>query len=852
MNVLSVPDGSVAKALQSGPEQTALLGLADPAIEALFWPSERIATQAAWWGHVPFAQWLVTALAPRLLVELGTYAGVSYSAFCSAVQRGGIGTRCIAVDTWEGDVHGGFYDEHIYEEFRRFHDRRFLEFSTLLRGTFDAALAYVGDGTIDLLHIDGLHTYEAVRHDYESWLPKLSDHAVVLLHDTEVREREFGVWRLWAELREQFPSFSFLHGHGLGVLAVGRHAPEPVLRLCELEHGPYAVRLRDRIARLGAWMIAEHRQHALTEEIAELRTAGERRRDDAERERADAAQRLDAVQATAARLERLAETAQQERDAAKHLALTWQERTAEAGRERLQAEQRLAEAEATAQRWQQHADAEERGCLEATRIAAEQQERAVAAELALAVAQQAAAAAVRRPELRLPEELEQLRRERAILMHSAAWRVAAALRALAHGMPRVVRQPLYNAMHRGWSLARLPLRRGWTQRRALRRISDSGLFDAEWYTREYPDVAASGIDPLQHYAVHGTVDRRNPSAGFDAAWYLAAYPDVAASGLNPLLHYVRNGRAEGRLARPVAHSAPTAAAPSDDASSRARERHHHLGLDIAPAPIADVAIGIVTFNSPEHELRRTIRAAEGSLRQAGSRTSGRVFVIDNGAPSTATGDDECLHRLPSRGNIGFGAGHNALMDAAFAEGAELYIAVNPDGLLHPAAVGALVRMVRAAEGRALVEALQFPEEHPKIYDPITFDTPWASGACLAIPRIVHQAIGGFDEGLFMYCEDVDISWRARAAGFAVKLCPRGLFLHHTANRAVSEATRRMYLESGRYLALKWGSAQFAEERTRELTAMGATIKSDHVVQVPLQHRQIADFSRLFHFAPTRW
>jgi Methyltransferase domain len=192
-----------------------------PELDPLFWPDGRTGVVSAWYGHIPFAHWIVGVAKPRILIELGTDNGVSYSAFCESVLRNRLETRCYAVDTWWGDRQTGHCGEKVYTDLRRFHDDRYGAFSELLRCTFNEALPYFADSSLDLLHIDGLHTYEAVRQDFESWRPKLSESAVVLFHDTNVRERDFGVWQLWQELRTEFPSFEFLHGHGLGLLAVG-------------------------------------------------------------------------------------------------------------------------------------------------------------------------------------------------------------------------------------------------------------------------------------------------------------------------------------------------------------------------------------------------------------------------------------------------------------------------------------------------------------------------------------------------------------------------------------------------------------------------------------------------------
>jgi glycosyltransferase involved in cell wall biosynthesis/SAM-dependent methyltransferase len=85
--------------------------------------------------------------------------------------------------------------------------------------TFDEAVAQFQDQSVDLLHIDGLHTYEAVRHDFESWLPKLAPGALVLFHDNMETHGDFGVWKFWAELKQKHPqNFEFRHSHGLGVI----------------------------------------------------------------------------------------------------------------------------------------------------------------------------------------------------------------------------------------------------------------------------------------------------------------------------------------------------------------------------------------------------------------------------------------------------------------------------------------------------------------------------------------------------------------------------------------------------------------------------------------------------------
>jgi hypothetical protein len=219
---------------------------------SIFWVPDWI-QESAWIEHVPFAFWLVETLRPRMIVELGTKYGVSYMAFCQAVCRLGLETKCFAVDTWNGDEQTGFYGEEVFETLSPAHQRTYSQFSRLVRSTFDDSAPYFEDGSIDLLHIDGLHTYDAAKHDFENWFPKLSSYAVALFHDTNVRERNFGVFKLWRELCNRWPGFEFFHGHGLGVLGVGPKLAPAIKNLFTAAEAPVlAVPIRQIYSHLGS------------------------------------------------------------------------------------------------------------------------------------------------------------------------------------------------------------------------------------------------------------------------------------------------------------------------------------------------------------------------------------------------------------------------------------------------------------------------------------------------------------------------------------------------------------------------------------------------------------------------
>jgi glycosyltransferase involved in cell wall biosynthesis len=145
----------------------------------------------------------------------------------------------------------------------------------------------------------------------------------------------------------------------------------------------------------------------------------------------------------------------------------------------------------------------------------------------------------------LKNMLERRSRELRLLRASRSWRVTRAFRdarrflALCYSR---IGYPLMAAQRALMTCSDSPLR----ELRAVHIISSSGFFDRQWYLNSYPDVAASGMDPIRHYLHFGAKEGRDPSPTFSTCGYLSQNPDVAAAEGNPLVHFVLHGAAEGR------------------------------------------------------------------------------------------------------------------------------------------------------------------------------------------------------------------------------------------------------------------------------------------------------------------
>ncbi|HET9762149.1 MAG TPA: glycosyltransferase [Casimicrobiaceae bacterium] len=197
--------------------------------------------------------------------------------------------------------------------------------------------------------------------------------------------------------------------------------------------------------------------------------------------------------------------------------------------------------------------------------------------------------------------------------------------------------------------------------------------------------------------------------------------------------------------------------------------------------MAGVDVSIVTYEPDFAALREAVR---GIAEQARGLTVNLLIHDNSPEPATtaeiqrALADESTfasVHVERSEENVGFGRGHNANGQLGKAP---YFLVLNQDCVLEPGALPVLLDTAAADDARvAAWELRQIPYEHPKAYDPVTLDAPWVSGAAALFRRSAFDAVGGFEPRIFMYGEDVDLSWRLRAKGFRLRYLPRCGVVH---------------------------------------------------------------------------
>lgn len=269
----------------------------------------------------------------------------------------------------------------------------------------------------------------------------------------------------------------------------------------------------------------------------------------------------------------------------------------------------------------------------------------------------------------------------------------------------------------------------------------------------------------------------------------------------------------------------------------------------------DLRIGVVLFNTAAGELKKLRRSIDCARAEHPSLRFDVAWTDNSPERSPALEKllrKERLDHAPE--NRGFGATHNRMMAEAFAQGGcRYYLCLNPDAVLHPHCLFRLVQEADRSPRPGLVDAVTFPDEHPKPYDLEAHDTSWSTGTCLLVSRELFDATGGFDDAIFMYCEDVELSWRARALGFSVRTAPEALVHHHVEDRPIAHWRELQVRRSAHYLGLKYGDRGFARAWRAEYDKLGGPAFEAPVLPRPTRAmRAVADFKHGIRFAESRW
>ncbi|YAF97656.1 MAG: glycosyltransferase family 2 protein [Nodularia sp. CChRGM 3473] len=156
-------------------------------------------------------------------------------------------------------------------------------------------------------------------------------------------------------------------------------------------------------------------------------------------------------------------------------------------------------------------------------------------------------------------------------------------------------------------------------------------------------------------------------------------------------------------------------------------------------------------------------------------------------------------------NLGFGCGHNYNLS----QGNALYFLVSNVDLEfeHDAIYQAVKTANLDDDDVASWEFRQKPFEHPKYYNPVTLETSWSAHACVLFRRSAIEYVKGYEEKIFLYGEDVELSYRLRDHGFRIKYCPSSVCWHYTYEYA-NQVKRLQFLGStlsNSYIRLRYGS-----------------------------------------------
>lgn len=226
--------------------QNPVFDMAPFALPSAFW-SPSYTRGSLWLEHLPFCFWAVEAARPSTMVITGTADGVPHFALCEAVLRLRLETQCLAILQHQPSTEIAAYNEENFCGFSRIEVASGRDVFTLAPPGID--LLVLADHGLEGGNLEDL---------WETWLPKLSERAVVLIPRVGETSDAAGGWN---RIRNEYPHHVFHHGGGMGVVGVGGALPELFHHLFNLKDSRHSALVRAMFARLGA-AVAESHRHA--------------------------------------------------------------------------------------------------------------------------------------------------------------------------------------------------------------------------------------------------------------------------------------------------------------------------------------------------------------------------------------------------------------------------------------------------------------------------------------------------------------------------------------------------------------------------------------------------------------
>ena len=283
-----------------------------------------------------------------------------------------------------------------------------------------------------------------------------------------------------------------------------------------------------------------------------------------------------------------------------------------------------------------------------------------------------------------------------------------------------------------------------------------------------------------------------------------------------------------------------------------------------------IAISIILYKSPIDVVRKNLDMLSKQDFLEDKNNYFEIFFSDNDNGLQINIIKELTKKYPNlsfnfivNDNIGFGGANNKAFYQINNNNKgqfDYFLIMNPDGISHPRMLKKLTDFAISHNNKGIFESIQFPSEHPKIYNPTTKETRWCSGCCCLYPWQIFQELQGFDENFFMYMEDVDISWRAREKGYKCFTVNDALFFHSVEDRKYLKNTEIMMYKSAYILSLKYRNNKKKRIYLKNLEKLLNNedlltfLNETSNIELPNINNfiNIADFNHNFYFSEARW